>query len=109
MSKKEQPRRRFTAEQKATILRRHLADKVPVSDLCDEYHLQPSVFYSWQRQALDNLAASLDRQGSARRVRAESRAEQEVKRLKARLVKKDAVIAEVAAEMVSLKKELGEL
>ena len=29
-------RRRFTPEDKATILRRHLADKVPVSDLCDE-------------------------------------------------------------------------
>ncbi len=37
-------RRQFTAEDKATILRRHLADKVPVSDLCDEYHLQPSLF-----------------------------------------------------------------
>jgi len=42
-------RRHFTPDEKAAILRRHLADKVPVSDLCDEYHLQPSVFYLWQR------------------------------------------------------------
>ena len=35
-------RRQFTPEEKATILRRHLADKVPVSDLCDEYHIQPT-------------------------------------------------------------------
>jgi len=28
----------FTPEQKATILRRHLADKVPLSDLCNEYY-----------------------------------------------------------------------
>jgi transposase-like protein len=35
MSKKK--RRSFTAQEKANILRRHLADKVPVSDLCDEY------------------------------------------------------------------------
>ena len=29
-------RRKFTAEEKAAMLRRHLVDKVPVSDLCDE-------------------------------------------------------------------------
>jgi transposase-like protein len=35
-------RRSSTSEQKAAILRRHLTDKVPVSDLCDEYNLQPA-------------------------------------------------------------------
>jgi hypothetical protein len=29
---------------------RHLGEKVPVSDLCDEYGIQPSLFYTWQRQ-----------------------------------------------------------
>jgi transposase len=38
-------RRHFTAEQKGEILRRHLGDKVPVSDLCDEYGIQPSLLY----------------------------------------------------------------
>jgi len=41
-------RRSFSTEQKVAILRRHLVDKVPVSDLCEEYKLQPSVLYSWQ-------------------------------------------------------------
>jgi hypothetical protein len=48
-------RRGFTAEQKATMLRRHFVGKVAVSDLCDEYKIQPSLFYLWQRQALGNL------------------------------------------------------
>ncbi len=52
-------RRQFTPEEKATILRRHLADKVPVSDLCDENHIQPTLFYLWQRQALEHLSAAL--------------------------------------------------
>ena len=43
MAKKK--RRTFTAEQKAAILRRHHIDKVPVSQVCEEEHLQPSVFY----------------------------------------------------------------
>ena len=41
-------RRQFTPDEKATILGRHLADKVPVSDLCDEYHIQLSLFFLWQ-------------------------------------------------------------
>ena len=51
-------RRRFTPEQKATIIRRHLVDKVAVSDLCDEYRIQPSMFYKWQSQIMENLAAA---------------------------------------------------
>ena len=35
-------RRQFSPEDKAAILRRHLVDHVPVSDLCDEYHIQPT-------------------------------------------------------------------
>ena len=31
-----------TAEEKALILKRYLVEKVPMSDLCDEYGLQPS-------------------------------------------------------------------
>ena len=53
------PRRSFTPEEKATILRRHLVDKIPVSDLCDEYRIQPTLFYLWQRQALEHLSAAL--------------------------------------------------
>ena len=58
MSKK-RTRRNYTIEQKVEILRRHLVDKVPVSDLCNELGLQPSVFYQWQRQVHDNLAGAL--------------------------------------------------
>ncbi len=53
-------RRPFTTEQKAEILRRHMVDKVPVSELCNELGLQPSLFYQWQRQAMENLAGALN-------------------------------------------------
>ena len=33
-------RKHYTAEEKVAILRRHLLDKVPVSDLCEELGLQ---------------------------------------------------------------------
>ena len=100
-------RRKFTAEQKAAILRRHLQDKVPVSDLCDEYKIQPSVFYTWQRQLLENIASALEPNGRGRSL-ARAKLERENEALKAKLAKKDNVIAEISEEYVALKKELGE-
>ena len=102
-------RRQFTADEKATILRRHLADKIPVSDLCDEYHIQPSLFYIWQRQALENLSAALQ---DGRTLRGQSQAASadraRLAALEAKLAKKDAIIAEVSEEYLALKKKLGE-
>jgi transposase-like protein len=101
-------RRQFTADDKATILRRHLADKVPVSDLCDEYHIQPSLFYLWQRQALEHLAAALP---DGRRRRGQERAavgeRERIAALEAKLARKDAVIAEISEEHLALTKKLG--
>ena len=87
-------RRQFTADEKATILRRHLADKVPVSDLCDEYTIQPSLFYLRQRQALEILGAALeDRRTRRSEVRQSTTQQQTIEKLQAQLQQKDAVIA----------------
>jgi transposase len=100
-------RRQFNTEQKVAILRRHLVDKVPVSDLCDEYRLQPSVLYQWQRHLFENLAGAFE--GAAGGVsQRERQLAQKVEHLEARLARKDSVIAEISAEYVQLKKELGE-
>ncbi len=102
------PRRSFTATEKATILRRHFADKVAVSDLCEEYRLQPSLFYLWQRQALENLGAALQ-DGRTRRAETTTaqRDQERIAALEAKLARKDAVIAEVSEEYLALKKKLG--
>jgi len=39
-------RKHYTPEEKVAILRRHLVEGVPISDLCDERGLQPTVFYA---------------------------------------------------------------
>ena len=43
-------RRHYTAEEKVAVLRRHLLDKVPVSGVCEELSLKPTVFYRWQKE-----------------------------------------------------------
>ena len=39
-------RKRVMAEQKVAIVRRHLVEKVPVSDLCDELDIHPNQYYN---------------------------------------------------------------
>lgn len=101
-------RRQFNTEQKVAILRRHLVDKVPVSDLCDEYKLQPSLFYHWQRLLFDNLAGAFEPSSGQGPSQREKQLASRVEQLEARLARKDSVIAEISAEYVQLKKELGE-
>ena len=52
-------RKNYSPPEKVAILRRHLIDRVPVSDLCDEYQLQPTLFYAWQKLFFENGAAAL--------------------------------------------------
>ena len=102
-------RRVFTAEQKATILRRHLGDKVPVSDLCDEYQLAPSLFYLWQKQALEHLTAALQDGRTGRGDTPSASADQaRIAALETIIAKKDRIIAEVSEEYLDMKKKFGD-
>ncbi len=47
-------RRQITGQQKVEIVKRHLVDGVPVSTLCEEYKIQPTQFYTWQKQLFEN-------------------------------------------------------
>ena len=53
-------RRHFAGTEKVAILKRHLIDKVPVSDLCDEYDLYPTQFYAWLKEFFENGHAAFD-------------------------------------------------
>ena len=109
MANGKRKRRQFSNEEKAAILRRHMVDKVAVSDLCNELGIQPSLFYYWQRQAMENLAAALSGPAPDGPSRREKQLAAENARLGERLAKKDNVIAEISAEYVKLKNELGDL
>lgn len=98
-------RRNFTGQEKVGILRRHLLDKVPVSDLCEELGLQPTQFYQWQKQFFENGASAFERNGGSKQDAAQER----IAALEAKLRRKDEVLGELMEEHVALKKELGEL
>src|ERR1700728_4350324 len=98
-------RKHYTAEEKVAILRRHLLDKVPVSDLCEELGLQPTVFYRWQKEFFENGSAAF--QGKARQNHPAE--QQRIDFLEKKVQTKDEVLAELMGEHIALKKSLGEL
>ena len=102
------PRHRtnYTATDKVVILRRHLIDHVPVSELCDEYGLQPTVFYRWQKQFFENGAAAFSR--ADRHDNGHALIERKVAALEEKLTRKNEVLSELMEEHIQLKKELGE-
>jgi len=56
-------RKHYSAPEKVNILRLHLLEKKPVSDLCDQYGLHPTDFYRWQKEFFENGAAAFDNIG----------------------------------------------
>jgi len=98
-------RKHYTPEEKVAILRRHLLEQVPISELCDKQGLQPTVFYRWQKEFFENGAAAFQP-----KARPNHSAEQErISHLEKKIQTKDEVLAELMAEHVALKKTLGEL
>ena len=96
-------RRRFEPEQKVAIVRRHLLEQVPVSDLCDQHGIHPTVFYRWQKQLFENGAAAFERHKDptlplTRRIA----------KLEEKVSTKNEVIAELMEEQVKSKKEFGD-
>src|SRR5438045_8064817 len=96
-------RKQYAPEEKVAILRRHLLEQEPVSKLCDELGLQPTVFYRWQKEFFENGAAAFQAKG-----RTDHQAEQDrIEWLEKKIQRKDEVPAELMAEHIALKKILG--
>lgn len=97
-------RRHWSAEEKTKLLRRHLIEKIPISKVCDEARLAPSMFHRWQEQLFTNAALALE----GKRVE-RSQDQQRIEKLESKIRQKDEVLGELMAEHLALKKELGEL
>ncbi len=96
-------RKHYTPEEKVSILRRHLIDQVPISQLCDELGLQPTIFYRWQKTFFEN--GSFAFKNTDKKVKTLS--DKKITALEAKLQTKNEVLSELMEEHVALKKSLG--
>jgi transposase len=101
-------RRHFTPEQKVALLRLHLLEKKPVSDICQENNLAVNLFYLWQKQFFDNGTAAFENSGKRRKADTDAK-DRQLAALQDKLQRKNEVLSELMEEHVQLKKELGEL
>jgi transposase-like protein len=99
-------RRHFSGEEKVKILRLHLVESKPVSELCEQHQINPSLFYQWQRTFFENGARAFEGSGQAR---SQPKLEKQVQALESRLQRKHEVLSELMEEHIRLKKDLGEL
>ena len=100
-------RRHFTAQEKVATLKRHLLEKVPVSDLCDQLGIAPTLFYRWQKEFFENGHTAFDNGRKAKVV--EDAKAMKIEQLEAKLHRKNEVMAELLEAHTELKKSLGEL
>ena len=98
-------RRHWSADEKIKLLRRHLIEKVPISKICDEAQ--------FGAQSVSPLAGAVVpecRFGAGGQTRPERNQDQQrIEKLESKIRQKDEVLAELMAEHIALKKELGEL
>lgn len=99
-----QVRKYHSPREKTAMLREHLINGVPVSDLCDQNGVQPSMFYRWQKVMFEGMESVFE----SRKDPEAARLRKQVEELQAKLAKKDTVIAQITEDYVTLKKSLGE-
>lgn len=93
----------FTAEEKVAIIRKHLVEGVPISQLCDENNIKVSRFYDWQKVLFDNGVAAFEASKKSKK----DKKDKKIKALEAQLADRDEGIAELMMEYVKLKKNFA--
>ena len=97
-------RTNYSAQEKIEILKKHLLGKIPISDLCDQYKLQPTVFYRWQKQFFEQGEMVF---GNGKRDKKSQEDGRKVAALEQKIQVKNEVLSELMEEHVKLKKSLG--
>ena len=102
-----QKRRSFTSTQKAEAVRKHLKDRIPVSQIADEMNVQPTMIHNWINSVLQQAEHAFDSPKSAKAEA--SKHDGKLQKLQKKLEAKNEVIAELMEENIRSKKESGEL
>lgn len=101
-------RKHFSAQEKMALLRRHLIEKVPISNICEQNKLQPPVVYRWLKQLFENGALALERPNGTTPASPDLATRRRITELEDKLRRKEHVLSELMEEHVALKKSRGE-
>ena len=94
-------RKRFTAEEKMKILREVLEDGKPISQVAENYGVHPNNIFNWRKQLFEGGVQMFQIKRADISSKAEDR---KVSSLEEKIKHKDEIIAELAGELMELKK-----
>jgi transposase len=95
-------RKRYTAEEKIKILREVLEDGKPISQVAEHYELHPNNIFNWRKQLFECGLKTFKIKRTDISTKAEER---KITALEDKIKQKDQVIAELAEELLGLKKK----
>ena len=99
-------RRHLNPQEKIAALKRHLLEGIPVSTICDDLGIAPTLFYRWQKELFEN-GHTLFQNGRAAKAVDDANVKK-IQQLEAKLVRKNEVMAELMEALTEEKKRNGE-
>ena len=98
-------RRHLNPQEKIAALKRHLLEGVPVSTICDELGIAPTLFYRWQKELFENGHTLFENGRAAKAV--DNANVEKIQKLEAKLQKKNEVMAELMEALTEEKRRNG--
>ncbi len=95
-------RKRYTAEEKVKILREVLEDGKQISQVAEKYGLSPNNIFKWRKQLFEDGLQTFQIKRADISGKADER---KITVLEDRIKQKDEIIAELAEELLALKKK----
>ncbi len=96
-------RKRYSSEQKVSILREHIEKNLSIAEICDKYRIHPNQFYRWKKQLFESAVETFSTK------RSKDKNNKRINRLEEILKNRNEVIAELMEENLKLKKASGEI
>lgn len=98
-------KRKISAEQKVIILRELLENDRSISELAEQYEVNPNLIYRWKKQLFEEAVEIFKHKSNIN----ETKKDREIKKLKEQLTKKETAISYLLNDNIALKKNLGEI
>ncbi len=96
-------RRKFSAEEKLTAVKKHLLEGASSSDICEEYSIHPNQLSNWKQILFENGTSAFVKESKKDMNAADSK----IKQLEDKIAHKDNVISEIMSDFIETKKKNG--
>jgi transposase len=95
---------RLSADKKVMILREHLENQVPVSELSEKYEIHPNAIYKWKKALFESASEILSGKHKPRTTAKRSEINK-IEELETILHKREALITEIVEDNMILRKK----